>query len=539
VEWEIALRNHKKEPATILVRGFRSFLYSAISNSPLRRALNTVRSVKPIASRAHAAAPPRGLAAAKATVQRRSIATKLFGLGSGYIEALPNGTRRLLPGHTFALVQLGLTLVFYVVLVFGKSLSGASIEEKLWVPTAGAVVLLLLLNSWMLAAVTFFFDRYRIPLFTVVVSVTLITGSRACTDYEVATKSPTEAYQLATPGEVLAAYPRPLVLAVGGGGIQAGAWGARVLQGIDERLRKDGGLGLRERAALVSGVSGGSMGALYYGAYEDTNVSEATTRSLQPSLDEIASALIGVERLRHVLAWRVGVDRGAALERSWATRLPLSGQFTLRAWSDKVREFARHERGTNRPFPAFLFNTTIVETGQPMGFITTQFPTPKYRKSFLQSAKEYPIAESANHVFKLSADGQSAQDVGLEMVTAARLSSAFPYVSPAATLKIEGSERFHIVDGGYYDNYGFSARLAYTFRSHFFVGLDRSTPQYQDDTDNLAASLRYRINNNFTLTFDALNLNNPTLKYYGANTDQPRAFYKNGRQYYAGVQISF
>jgi iron complex outermembrane receptor protein len=92
---------------------------------------------------------------------------------------------------------------------------------------------------------------------------------------------------------------------------------------------------------------------------------------------------------------------------------------------------------------------------------------------------------------------------------------------------------------GYYDNYGFSARLAYTFRSHFFVGLDRSSPQYQDDTDNLAASLRYRINNNVTLTFDALNLNNPTLKYYGANTDQPRAFYKNGRQYYAGVQITF
>jgi len=47
------------------------------------------------------------------------------------------------------------------------------------------------------------------------------------------------------------------------------------------------------------------------------------------------------------------------------------------------------------------------------------------------------------------------------------------------------------------------------------------------------------VNNNLTLTFDALNLNNPTLKYYGANTDQPRAFYKNGRQFYAGVRIKF
>jgi iron complex outermembrane receptor protein len=92
---------------------------------------------------------------------------------------------------------------------------------------------------------------------------------------------------------------------------------------------------------------------------------------------------------------------------------------------------------------------------------------------------------------------------------------------------------------GYYENYGFSARLAYTFRSAFFVGLDRSTAEYQDDTGTLAASLGYTVNNNVTLTFDALNLNNPTLKYYGANTDQPRAFYKNGRQFYAGVRVKF
>jgi iron complex outermembrane recepter protein len=92
---------------------------------------------------------------------------------------------------------------------------------------------------------------------------------------------------------------------------------------------------------------------------------------------------------------------------------------------------------------------------------------------------------------------------------------------------------------GYYENYGFSARLAYTFRSKFFIGLDRSTQQFQDDLGTLAASLGYAINKNTTLTFDALNLNNPTIKYFAANEDQPRAFYKNGRQYYAGVRVKF
>jgi iron complex outermembrane receptor protein len=49
--------------------------------------------------------------------------------------------------------------------------------------------------------------------------------------------------------------------------------------------------------------------------------------------------------------------------------------------------------------------------------------------------------------------------------------------------------------------------------------------------------LGYTVSKNFSLYFDALNLNQPILKYYGLNTDQPRAFYDNGRQYYFGVRF--
>ena len=92
---------------------------------------------------------------------------------------------------------------------------------------------------------------------------------------------------------------------------------------------------------------------------------------------------------------------------------------------------------------------------------------------------------------------------------------------------------------GYYENHGFGARLAYTYRSAFFVGLDRSTPQYQDDTGVLSASLSYTINRNFSVSFDALNLNDPVLKYYGKDEDQPRAFYANGRQFYLSLRAKF
>ena len=60
---------------------------------------------------------------------------------------------------------------------------------------------------------------------------------------------------------------------------------------------------------------------------------------------------------------------------------------------------------------------------------------------------------------------------------------------------------------------------------------------FADDTGTLALSLGYTLNKQISFSFDALNLNDPILKYYGANESQPRAFYANGRQFYFGVRF--
>jgi iron complex outermembrane recepter protein len=84
----------------------------------------------------------------------------------------------------------------------------------------------------------------------------------------------------------------------------------------------------------------------------------------------------------------------------------------------------------------------------------------------------------------------------------------------------------------YFENTHISARVGYTYRSSFYSGLDRNTAFTQYNIGDLSASLAYIINQNFSITLDGQNLNNPTLKYYALNEDQPRAFYKNGSQYY-------
>lgn len=92
---------------------------------------------------------------------------------------------------------------------------------------------------------------------------------------------------------------------------------------------------------------------------------------------------------------------------------------------------------------------------------------------------------------------------------------------------------------GYFENDKFNARLSYNYRSSFYSGLDRSTAFYQAAVDNVAASLGYKINENFSVTFDAHNLNNAKLKYYALNEDQPRSIYQSGRQYYLNARVKF
>jgi iron complex outermembrane receptor protein len=88
----------------------------------------------------------------------------------------------------------------------------------------------------------------------------------------------------------------------------------------------------------------------------------------------------------------------------------------------------------------------------------------------------------------------------------------------------------------FYEAHGFSARLAYNYRSAYKAGVDRGASQHVDDSSTLAGSLNYKINEHFTITFDALNLTNETIKMYAENKDQPRAFYSNGRTFYLGLR---
>jgi iron complex outermembrane receptor protein len=104
---------------------------------------------------------------------------------------------------------------------------------------------------------------------------------------------------------------------------------------------------------------------------------------------------------------------------------------------------------------------------------------------------------------------------------------------------IPGNSRNSYNLTGWYENDRVSARLSYNYRSAFFVDIDRAARLNSAEVTSLDASASLNVTKNIAVTFDAVNLTDETLKFYSNTEARPRAYYKNGRVFYAGVRLKF
>jgi hypothetical protein len=234
------------------------------------------------------------------------------------------------------------------------------------------------------------------------------------------------------PAALLALSDAPaIVVAANGGGIQAGAWAARVLTGLAQAARPEFGDTFDESVRMISSVSGGGVGSMYFvNAYRDgrlpTDLDPIMAQAEAPSLDDVAWGVAYPDLLR-LLFPVFGVDRGQALEWAWTRDSGLSRR--LAEWRDDVY---------GRTRPANIFNATIVDTGERLLIGTTR------------------VGWNSRLGLRNFEDLYPGTDV--QIVTAARLSASFTYVAPAARADLAGPQ-YHVVDGGYYDNYGMTTLM--------------------------------------------------------------------------------
>ncbi|MCC6537830.1 MAG: hypothetical protein IT162_09790 [Bryobacterales bacterium] len=317
----------------------------------------------------------------------------------GYCDT---ATGRLLPGHLLAAQATAWFGGAYVLVGWLKYRSLREGVAHLWLPPSLAYVALLAgLLILILAGLAFFFDRYRVPVLLPWVALLTLAGWSPGADHTFPTTPATSA---APPAAVLAAVPRPILVCASGGGITAAVWTATVLSRLEEASPGR----VRANLALFSAASGGSVGGLHFLANKPA---DAVGRAARSSLDAAAWGLVGPDLLRAAVPFAGAalgdVGRGWALERAW--------DVPLAAWPAAP--------------PGVVFNATSVETGEGLA---------------LGNVNLAPYLR-----------GHS----GLAPVVAARLSASFPYVTPAP--KPASGPGTHVVDGGYYDNYGVGAAAAF------------------------------------------------------------------------------
>jgi len=92
----------------------------------------------------------------------------------------------------------------------------------------------------------------------------------------------------------------------------------------------------------------------------------------------------------------------------------------------------------------------------------------------------------------------------------------------------------------FYEKYGVSARVSYQWRSSWLDTLGGlGSGEYRKGYENLDVSLRYALNENFTLFADLSNLTDEIYLAYDGTTDRPTEVEQIGARYMFGVRFGF
>src|SRR5690606_21808006 len=95
----------------------------------------------------------------------------------------------------------------------------------------------------------------------------------------------------------------------------------------------------------------------------------------------------------------------------------------------------------------------------------------------------------------------------------------------------------------YYENEGFQARVSLTERGEYLTnarGRNGNSAEGTFGTTNVDASASYQINDNWKVSFEALNLTDEADNQWVDSADLRTSYYHtSGRQYYLGVQYKY
>jgi hypothetical protein len=369
-------------------------------------------------------------------------------------------------------------------------------------PILALVLILIISTTWAMGGIAFFADRYRVPVLTALVVLTVIPRAlhwdAGREEHYLSTAQGPANLKLPTPREILLKRQSPnsddplIIVTSTGGGIHAAAWTTAVLGQLENTFKEGDSDPFSDHLLLLSTVSGGSSGLYTYlrelkAAREkhkpDWNgmriaagcssleavgwgiVYNDIPRAFFPGVRELALPSSGTGDL---LTSPIGKDRTWALRRAFARNLndpfcKLESNATgmIKPQDLITAEAANQEdetdltltklRADDGSFPAFSMNTTSVEYGER--FLLANYRIPDGENP--EPGLDFKARSFLTTFGQRSPKFDPTPD--LPLATAAQMSATFPYVSSQARVPTSldsAPNSVHFADGGYYDNDG-------------------------------------------------------------------------------------
>ena len=239
-------------------------------------------------------------------------------------------------------------------------------------------------------------------------------------------------------------------LCVSGGGQRAALWTVNALRKADSIL--DGGL--MDQSFLITGASGGTIGAAYYRELFRQNLIQEKWDDMLDNMGKdnlnpvIFSLLVNDLFLKFRTFQFEGMDyyedRGFTLERNLNRNLEGILPKTINDYK-QAEELAQ--------IPTMILSPTIANDGRKL-FISSQ---PISYMSISSEVLDDPYPKIRGADFQALFSNQNSN--GLSFLSALRMSASFPYITP--TISLPSEPRIEIMDAGISDNFGVTVSLRF------------------------------------------------------------------------------
>ena len=246
--------------------------------------------------------------------------------------------------------------------------------------------------------------------------------------------------------------PKIIFINAGGGGLKMTLWTYYSLSILDSLTKQK----FTQQVRLISGASGGMIGAAYYREVyrqrlNNKGINLLDSNRLKTLSNDILNPVLQSLSTKDILLSINPFNEKTQFIKDRAYQF--EKYLNLNTFSDlnhTLNFYRKYEE--NVDIPKLIISPTIISTGQRILISSSNI-------SYMVTPSYTGLSKDKNNSFEFRKLYKDFDADSLSFLSALRMNATFPYISPTVTLP--GNPSYKIVDAAFIDNYGLSTSLKY------------------------------------------------------------------------------